>query len=641
MNKSLFAIFSTLFLCVLLTSTQILQVSAYSWTFFELPANYAIDTPQNCFLQHSTGALIYVYWSETTDRIIVKQYTSVGLLDATVSITPVSAWEWEQVKLCIIEYNSTYALIGMLGSFKSAGVTYSRFNTAIWKVSTHSQYSTGDETSLTSGDGDNYTYNGPVSAIIHSGEVHFLFWTLLDNSGNKLYFNDCKFVFSTTVLTDTNQLQRSGGSLVEPSSVLVYQNPDSDDQIYFVSSEANDDIDQAYVYRVDVDTGATSLETMATIGQDRFTNDLRMALIGAGLVEDSGDSYLYWDLARPYLSGTDRNILAYSFGMQFNGSDISLAGLLDTNEKATAISPTLPASSEECWVIGFADDEESFTLYFPYKSGDIYYVSETEATFDFFDFGSSVLTLSDWVFNENIPIFAGGSSHDSEEDMYSYVSAWTALATYDNGDNDYIFVYWNIFPTGASYDFTLSYTPNDNPLETDTNYYFTVTNYINGIATPNYFIRVYLNDAEIKFLQLNYQGKANFYLTFSKAGAYNLTIELWDSNANTPYSEDFVLAVVAPDSPGWVDPTKPIMPTFFSVFNAFIPGLIVIGIPMFMIGSVGAKAGVGVMGFIFGALIGAGLGYTMNVIPATIFFMLILFVAVMLVMIIRSKFSGG
>lgn len=612
-----------------------------------MPASYAVDDVQNQFVQLTNGKGILAYYSFTAKKLVVKQFASNGAVDATTNVSPSEAFQdlytyyADSVKVCVYALSSTQALVFLTFGYKSGSYAYLVVNALIWNSAVASMtFGSVATATWTSADHGGVFAGFKVSPLqifsYGTNTAYCVFYASAADQVAKQMIPTFRYNYSTNVLTKIDAFSLANvGTTNSVSSFFAYQNPALLDQIYVITTRPDVDNTQPVFYRIDLDTGV--VEFIMTGSTGYFSTNFYMYNLGIGIKTNGADVYLYFNMVKPFLQGTERRLWIFQYVLKFD-TTITFATLLASDELTCEFNPLLPASSTEVnWAVGYTTAYDKFRIIFPQRSGDVNYATYCDITItDFYDFGIRAFDIGTWTTENGVPV-------SGDNDKVSYNNNWYDMMCINLSSG---LMFYGISPLSTAYDVTLAWVPNNNPALTTVRYTFTVSATLNGYAWQGKAIAVWQSQgaqAPSQFVWKipNSLGKITFDFVFSGAGVYNFTIQLYDVLAGLVYTESFQLVVITGAAPPVGGTPGAIMPGFFEVFTGLIPGFLIVGIPAFALGTAGAKAGVGAMGFIFGALIGIGLGYMSGLIVPAIFYMVILFVGVMLVMVVRSKFSGG
>ncbi|NIT57707.1 MAG: hypothetical protein GWN00_16195, partial [Aliifodinibius sp.] len=172
----------------------------------------------------------------------------------------------------------------------------------------------------------------------------------------------------------------------------------------------------------------------------------------------------------------------------------------------------------------------------------------------------------------------------------------TFQSDYSGSTYDEWRVWYDLTAIERNYDITLTYSPSDDPLTTNTQYTFTATSTMNGLGLEVINV-IYWDGGQIATDYSETNGVYQFTLISSYGGLHNLTIAIWDGSPPTyQYSESWVYTFSFPSTT--TTPTSPtVVTTTSNLIIGGIPIILMILFPTFIFWRFSGEN-------IFGAMIG-------------------------------------
>lgn len=635
-----------LFFMVIMVGSQTLPLvnASFLYNTWTMPTHYANDDINCDTLQLNNTKILYAY-AEFTDtytaHIHIRQYSSAGVLDAHYESGNYGTWpsdtlayNMQGLKMRWYPLSNTTAVLVFTHSYAGGSYTYWYAEVILWNGATGTISGDIDQATLKqigTGGYNNVVKVSSLFACKYGEDIYFIVMGNIGYQGHAQYISVFYYDTSGDILTvvATTTVGTTTSNTQEPAQLFGFQDTSNLDKVYFATPRVDLSTTAPVYYIADLDTGA--LEVQYTGSSGYWSQNYYMWFIGGGVHSQSGYYYVYFNYAKPYLQDQSRRYWIIQQVLEYNNT-INVANLCDTGNRVIDFNPMLPYSiTEVSWIVGYTSSYDSFRVKFPEISGGVWYVMYADITVNSFtDLDAGSFSSGTWLVDSNMPVHA-------DMDKVGWANSYTCEIAIDLSEG---VVFYGITPQGTSYDVVLTWSPNNNPLLTNIKYTFTDTATLSGYAWNGKTIAVYINGLQVAW-KIPSAGKITFDKTFTSAGYYNVTTKLYDQITGLVYTESENILVNPGTTPPIGGTPGLIMPGFFEVFTALFPAFLVVGIPSFALGEAGAKAGIGQMGFIFGAIIGIGLGFMTGLIPPAVFYLIILFVGVMLVMVVRSKFGSS
>lgn len=342
------------------------------------------------------------------------------------------------------------------------------------------------------------------------------------------------------------------------NEIFAFQDQSNLNYIYIVKGLSSDE-DTPQFWRVDLETKTLTYLCDASVSNYFVVSWEYFRFLG-GEVEYTSEGKnvtYYW-----VFSDTD-SVLLYRTRLEFNSSDV----LID--QEKDGISYTLTVSNKRPILSGYVDDDYIYFWMIDEDSeGEKHVYKMTYSKGDSWDF----------VSREEDTELDGiilGTTVD-----YSHV-----YCKYDNigalwfiyYDNSYAKVFTNLIPAIRSWSVTLSYLPNED-LQTNTQYLFTLTVYVNGYKSADTSVIIYLDNATIKSDKTNEDGQITFTVLTAISGYHEIKIAIYYRDV-LDYTKTFNYFFKTSET----GLTQTTIPTFMSSLLNLIPIFFLLLVPAIML----------------------------------------------------------
>lgn len=566
-------------------------------------------------LQHSSGKFVYVWLNTTNDNIYCYIYSSSGQYEAMIQEALGGAGTWT---CAVEEWNSTHFV--MIGAGHDT-------NACIWFVLCNINTYSHVETEAKSGALGVYGSDLGIFTCRALGLIYA--FHQVGTGGATPYPRYLQVAsFNGTDKTYTrSEHQLDAGGTVKPWGMIqgFVGEGALNDKAYLVMPKDADNQKPVY-YEYDLD-GYTITELATHPLSNRYHPD------GAkpfqhylwGSIETSGTLY-YVTHTWVYSHFTPtRYYRLVQHRLVFNNT-IAVANLTAQSEIVAYITPSLGGSADETWVHGYMDERDEIQLYYAnvYQSSVV--ASEME------------LTITNWL------DYSGGATvvyGDYQAYSFDYVKNLnfneyddsirrdfgSPFSVSEYGGSAVINIYPDQFTPLADWSLGVTYAPPDTPLETDTQYIFTITTTRNGIGTQTTVLG-YVDEVQYLARQTEANGILTHTLVTSIAGYHNITYIAYDlGGVVVNRSTLYLFEREVEEAPT----TGTMLPQSISVMTYFIPIALVTLLPVGVLSYV-----MGILGAVIGLNIGLLICSMAGLIPAYTLYLIILFDAILVVYLMRN-----
>lgn len=600
------------------------EIKAYSYLEIETPASFSIYDKATCILTHSTGKFILGYYSVTDTNFLIEIISSTGTHLSTVEIDA-SDYSSSSQQISISEFDNDEIFVAI--AFRTSGATHTFF--ALYKVNINSYTKTQV--------GSNTQISGHISqcrlgiskAIEYDDDFYWIVRVLSRVTSAYCYIRMFKYDYDTSTLS-LDWTKSTGETDIDPDGnppVWFIQDDFAEEKVYLLTIDGDDEKLPTYYY-IDLTGDDSDCVKLAnhpyTDAIDTTSSSPQQYYIGGGK-ETSGDLiYLYWTWVRPDIyNAVYRKIQLRQHRIVFNGT-VQPDNVTASNERLTTIYPNLLTSTYNCWALGSMEDYDYVHVYYPYIESEEYKIKDAEFEIeDWLDYEDEEFTFVSSTETTDIPPQKSVIDYIAKEPT----SQFQVNCQYTDED---FWIYYGLSALEQDWDITLSYIPSDSPLETYTNYQFSLTTTLNGYATQSTVIG-YFDDIQIFSVQTNTVGQYTFTSYTGIAGYHEILFKIYYNNIYR-YNESFSYFYVSIDDE--IPDTPTMIPMITNLVTVFIPVMIIMGVPSIAFGKVG-----GSMGFMVGLAIGAFICSTAGFIPTYVMYLIILCVVGGIVLIFRS--GGG
>jgi hypothetical protein len=599
------------------------EVLAYTTDTFTLggSASESYGALEETNVIHETGRLIVVYGlTDTTNRTLyVKVYATDGSLEGTFS-NNYGAGGLNAYYLinAVQSFNSTHALIWSVCVY--GGQTDLKWMAYLFHVvtGTFTEYTVNDINRgglpwqlrgfMTA------TYNGDFFAIGHSSFT-----------GNNTMLHLLKFDSGTSTLTHEDSLQTDPAYQTVLSSPFGFQDPDNLDKLYFLTMVAESST--PVYYSADLD-GLTLTYHAVAGSNGNFNRDNRRHVhyLGGGIETSGADKYLYHTWIYSNVSNTVRNVVLRQAVIQYDLGYILPVNITAQDVRTGIITPTWNAETTEAWSMGVLNDYDEFEVWYADYVGGANYISH------------QIYNVTDF-FNMGVASFNLFSEEEETSLVFPYNVAEVWISRKTNGvfqyninsltNPDDAFVYGGLTAFSDSWDITLTYTPYESPLDTDSNYMFTVQTLNNGAGTQATLLK-YFDGSLVNSAETSTYGVNRFNFGVGIGGTYNFTFQIY-YNGVFEYEEVFELQWVDTDSQDVS--TGNVLPLTINALTTALPvGFIMLGCPVLFYEIMGENF----IGVLIGFIIGLGIATAIGLIPFYMTFLGVLGVVLAFVFMSRQ-----
>jgi len=567
-----------------------------------------VKRPDNKICYHSSGKIIYAIlqpsYPSGKSTINVYVYSSLGNKLGELTIT--TATNYYILDISIGKLDNDEILIYGIERFSTTALYLIAYRINIIGYTSSSRYyvlidSGTDIANYSVNLGSIYTYSVDNKLYV-VGNASYMFSV---TQYLKIFIG--RFTPSTNVIT----IYKLASGDITTHPVYDFHNSTAtyNQYIYVLTSTKSDNTAQFYV----ADMSALTVVFLCNYpAGENFIDTRRINLLNAGIYESGNIKYLYFTWEYSYTSVSVRNIRVCQSRSVYNNT-ITAGNLLASGRSEIIISPNLATSSESAWSIGISTIKENATIYYVNVVDNAYHISKSD------------LNIVDWLdyaeFDQWVPEYTAIA--DNELDV-TWGAQITNLVIYtptgnieilENQGNTEIYL---ITPLYIEYDITLSYTPSDNPLLTDTSYRFTITTYANTLPTA---LKIIGYGDNTQFLSgiTESNGQKQFTMTTAIGGIHTITIKLYDLNNVLRKTESFDYLFKKVSVGTDITQEDTLMIGINSMFG-IIPALIILGLPALLFYQIKNDVIMVVVGLTIGSVIGV-LG---GVIPLYILFIVVL-----------------
>lgn len=228
--------------------------------------------------------------------------------------------------------------------------------------------------------------------------------------------------------------------------------------------------------------------------------------------------------------------------------------------------------------------------------------------------------LTDTLIAEETPYFTTNLYHGFK---------YSDICIYEINTNMYVIAKTkNLFPTVATYSLSVSYSPSDSPLITNTNYLFTVQTLRNNKAFSS-CVLVYVDNTLYKTIDTS-NGYGTFSYLTSTSGYHNFTFVIHDNQRNLDVKTETYMYLFRTRELTEEEEAMQQSIYLISLTTRILPYLFVILLPAFILAYYA-----GVMGFVGGLAIGVFMGVSVGLIPVYVIYLFILVMIMIVIYMMR------
>ncbi len=620
--KKKIVIFSLVFVFLLLNIPSVL---AYKLIILDTPASYELYDKDKSILTHSTGKGIFAYNDITNKKWTLEIIDVNGENEATVLIA-YTYYYGASMTSTLSYLDDDEITLAVTYKTASGSVTYF----ALYRVNINSYtYSqVGSQIEISAGatggfcvaisrairyeDNDYYIVRIYTTSTTAYCYIHLFKHTITGNTLAKLW-------------SKTTGETGAGASYDNPP-LYVIQNEQSENEVYFVTTDGDDHMKPTY-YMLDLDGTVSDCIKLANHPQtdriDSVITNPQQFYCGGGLYTSGDYIYLYFTWLRPSLYYESyRKIMVVQHRLVFNET-IDDETLIAQNERFMQIYPNLLTSpTYNCWTIGFLQVKDEITVYYPYLDDTEYYImKEVWGLDDWLDYTENNWSLLDDEYEtEEIPPQKSVIDYIAKEE----ISQFQVNCQYTGAQ---IWVYSGLAAMVQNWDITLTYSPIEVPLRTMTNYKFSLQTILNTYPTKC-TVMGYFDNVQIFSAQTNAIGQHSFYQLTSTTGYHVIQIKIYYDNVyryNESYEYVYISGVEDIPSAGVL------LPITIGAVLSYFPIFVIYGTLIFGFSEVAGFSGV-ILGIALATIICAIAG----LIPIYAIYIMILAFVIAVVYYIRS-----
>jgi len=591
------------------------------------PSGYVetLNPNVNQYLMHSSGKFIYLMGSSSTKMLYYYIYTpttkttyTTSAYGFTISSYTIIEFDNQNILICILTYQS-YG-----GNQINVRLYVSKLNIISLAYSTYGPLNLDNVFGLVAGVG----LQSCLSAWYKYINDYYVIFELQPISANAVTkIGILKFKVSDNTLSASSLTSVGSSGQDGATQLATYQNPTTINKVYLLTTGANDKTLPIYYI---ADLSALTLTYLSTQQNNaRYYGNSRLWNLGEGIYQDNETGYywLYFTWVYSYQSGSYYGAKFVQQRMVFNASGIAPVNLIAQNERVLTISPNWTEWATINWMQGQMISKSDIYIYFPNKAGfvPLYVQKDIISIPSWTDYSATTVNI-----NPNVQITEAISFADppyflsqSCRTIRQLDKMWSAC---EYSTNTYI--YYPVTPVVENWDITLTWIPDDEVLKTEDWYKYTLTTFVNTMATKTYVI-VRIDGLPMVQQNTDSSGVLTFTGSQSVEGIHQWNISIYVSGVYK-YNEVFNLQYSKTGVTG--QPTTGILiPQTTSLIMSFIPIFCIIGFPSLIFGSM-----LGMVGFIFGGCMGTVVCSLTGIIPSYFMYLMILIIAMGIIYMFRK-----
>jgi hypothetical protein len=581
---------------------------------------------------HSSGKFIFADGGASNVTMTVWVIGTSNTLEATISIDTSVTDDLGIEFIAIAEVNSTHIMIFVAKSQSGASQQDVSTRFVMVNINTYT-YSQSNNVETNSAGCANVEVVG--TRIFKYGSEYIVALIAGDFTCGVIYSN-IMLAYTENDLVHT--IDDEGKTITAGGYSWIYgvQDTEFNGQFLYIAFGSTP-YDYVRYSKWDLSTGTYTAHANQPTATNRMPDPtsgdlmLNFQIVGSGIVDEfeSGGAnnytWTYFSHSWSYVAGGVQQVMLVHTRLEYNETDEDLAvgNLLAIDEHVSLISTNIPTNDVGVAGGWFSTYNSFYFIYADYQASVLTTRVEIWSISDYFDTASSVMSMDSYQYDPNYAPYGLVQETIGRNFSYPYqVNLYKSIGRAR--------IYYGLTIFEATYDVTLTWTPTDDPLYTDTWYSFTGTTFRNGIGTQ---LSILYFDGDIMIGSTVTDVNGVFLFSGNTdAGVHSYIFRVYSSSVSV-YNETINLLWVARLGDDAEDLTS--NQVIVQTVNMLIVGMVPLIFSVAPAIILGEKRGM--IGFIVGGALGLGICAVTGILPSYFLAIDILLLAVIFVYMLRSE----